>query len=542
MTFRTLHKWIAAIVLAAMAAWAAPVAAQVEDAFCGPGCEFDAQWFAPVDFDYNCLPIQKECGVFFNYNRLVWTITGERVTVGARGRTDIAEVIYYGQTVPLDDSGTLNPFAEGDPPPSYLITNDIQDAPPDADFGWGSRYEVGYRQDGRGWMVGVLDGPSVSTTAFYGFDGLDIPNSWPGTEDLPLYGSATGTPVGYEIGNTGFTPGFGGGTSVGIGGYTGGQGSAAIPTSHNGFGSVHMVFENGDDFLFGFRDYGSDLEGTIGGPGFYITAIGVVNGLVTTIDTATGGDQIIDTLDGDPINGFIYLVDDDDNIIGVVTDFGDLAQFNAVFDRMTVRNHTRTDGVEVMRFWDLDNSYLPVKEQRNHFQIGAGVRFFKMKDTFFWDARGGGWLGRSWQQTVADNQIVGPQIRVAWNRQQHKWNLGIDGRCMFGYNVTDMDQTYALWEDAAPGQANAPLYLQPHAGARGGQNNEFSPLVEMRAEARYQATRALALKVGYTAMFVDNITRASEMVVYRMPTLGLGAAGNQDVFINGVDFGFELLH
>ena len=36
------------------------------------------QLFAPVDFDFDCLPIRDDCGFFFNYNRLNWAATGER--------------------------------------------------------------------------------------------------------------------------------------------------------------------------------------------------------------------------------------------------------------------------------------------------------------------------------------------------------------------------------------------------------------------------------------------------------------------------------
>ncbi|MCA9236613.1 MAG: BBP7 family outer membrane beta-barrel protein [Planctomycetales bacterium] len=536
MTFRTLHKWIAAIALAAATGYGPAAHAQVEDAYCGPDCYADAQWFAPVDFDYNCLPIQKDCGYIFNYNRLVWTMSGERVTIGARGATETSEVIYYGQTVPLDSTGTTNPFAEGDPPPPYTITNGVQEAPPDANFGWGTRYEFGYQSGGCSWTVGILDGPSCSATQVYGFNEMVIPNSWPGTDDLPL--------IDGQLSFNGFQNGNAIVAATGIGALLNGIGSAGYSTSHFGFGSVHVNFSNGGDFLFGFRDYLDQSEagvGTIGGPGIQVTALTVVNGQVTAVTTLTGGDGIPDNLDGDTVFAYGVLVDADDNVIGLITDFGDLANFNVAFDQLTVRNRTETDGVELMKTWDLDNSHLPVKEQRNHFQIGAGVRYLKIKDTFFWDGRGG-ILGRSYQETIADNNIVGPQIRANWNRQDKKWNLGLDARCMLGYNVTNMNQKAAIGENLAPGQPNSLLYMQPTYASRGGQNNEFSPTVELRAEARYQVTRALALKLGYTAMYVDNITRSSEVVVYQLPDLGLASGGQQDIFINGVDFGFEILH
>ena len=534
MTFRSLHKWIAALGLAASSGLAPSAWAQAQDAYCGPACDFETQWFAPVDFDFNCRPIEKECGFFFNYNRLVWAMTGERTTIGARGATELSEVIYYGETVDLNGGGT-NPFANGDPPPPYLVQNGIQEAPPDADLGWGTRYEFGYQSGGISWMVGVLDGPVVTTNKVYGFQGLVIPNQFPGWNHFPLLANELVNP-------SGFADDWELEAAQGIGGIFSPSGSADLSTTHWGFGSVHVVFENGDDHLFGFRDYVSDLGGTIGGPGIRPLIATIEDGLITSITTLTGGDGIIDSLNGNPINGFIYVVDADDNIIGIITDFGDLARFNVAFDTMAVRNTTRTDGVELMKTWDIDTSHLPVKEQRNSFQFGLGARFFKMKDSFNWDGRGS-ILGRTYQETIADNQIVGPQIRAAWNQQHKRWNMGVDARCMFGYNVTDINQTAAVGEDLAPGQPNSLLYMQPTFSNSGKQHNEFSPLVEVRAEARYQVTSALALKLGYTGIFVDNVTRASEMVVYRLPSLGIrDGGGDQDIFINGVDFGFELVH
>lgn len=531
MTFRSLHKWIAALGLAASSGLAPSAWAQ--DAYCGPACDFETQWFAPVDFDFNCRPIEKECGFFFNYSRLVWAMTGERTTIGARGATELSEVIYYGETVDLNGGGT-NPFALGDPPPPYLVQNGIQEAPPDADLGWGTRYELGYQAGGMSWMVGVLDGPVVTTNKLYGFQHLAYPNSFPAWNDLPLLANDL-------IGNTGFDPETFDFTGTGFDPRIPHAGTAAVTTTGNGFGSVHVVFENGDQHLFGFRDYVSDLGGTIGGPGVQVTALVVENGLITEIEVLSGGDGIIDNINGNAINGFIYIVDVDDNIIGIVTDFGDLARFNVAFDTMAVRNTTRTDGVELMKTWDIDTSHLPVKEQRNSFQFGLGARFFKMKDSFYWDGRGS-ILGRTYQETIADNQIVGPQIRAAWNQQHKRWNMGVDARCMLGYNVTDINQSAAVGEDLAPGQPNALLYMQPTYSNVGKQHNEFSPLVEVRAEARYQVTSALALKLGYTGIFVDNVTRASEVVVYRLPGLGIRGGGEEDIFINGVDFGFELVH
>jgi hypothetical protein len=113
---------------------------------------------------------------------------------------------------------------------------------------------------------------------------------------------------------------------------------------------------------------------------------------------------------------------------------------------------------------------------------------------------------------------------------------------LFGYNITDITQRGLLFEDALPGAPNRSIMAQPTAVAYGRQDNEFSPVAEMRAELRYQITGAFAARLGYTAMFADNISRASELVRYRLPDLGLREGGKQDIFINGVDFGVEAVY
>ena len=542
MTSRRIANWIAACCL--VACGAGSVCGQATDAFCDGCCEHDAQLFAPVDFDFDCMPIKDECGFFFNYRRLAWHATGERTTIGAKGLVVDSEQIY-----------PQGPFDRGTTAATYPIINGIQDAPPNADVGWGHRYELGYFKGGNGWLVGVLDGPSVTSIERYGFEEIQIPNTLPLiTGAAPLYG--TGTPQIINI-NPALNP-----LLVGQG-----AGSANLETARNGWGSVHVNFETPADLLKGWRDYtvnGTDnvMGPTTGGPGRVLVVTGaaatITNGVITSIlitngAVTQGADGIVDNIKGGgpPDNGTFYIVfidtngngtqDDDEPIIGSGVDHNDLHTFNIRFINLTVRNTTRTDGIEIMRTIELDNSYLPVKEQRNHFDIAYGARFLKISDDFSWDGDIDT-LGRTYQTTGADNQIVGPQIRARWTHQRERFTFGLDGRCLFGYNVQDLNQRGALFEDANPGAVNRPQNLQPTSLAYGRQDNFFSPVAELRADLRYQVTGALAAKLGYTGIFVDNISRASQLVRYRLPDLGILEGGKQNIFINGVDFGFDLVY
>ena len=548
MSRRNLAPWLAGCLLAALAVPAAR--GQMQETFCEPLCTHDMQLFAPVDFDFNCLPIQDECAWFFNYNRLNWAATGERTTIGVPGLTDLSEQVF--RQNPLDEPPTQIPG--GLIPPPYVIQNGIQDGGPDANFAWGNRYEIGFFKGGNGWLVGVLDGPKVETTKVYGFPELVFPNTLPFQQGLPGpgFGSVTvpvGTPLGFVNPNV-----FNYNNPVR-------NGSGDITAPQNGFGSVHINFETPDGFLYGFRDYwdpdfdnvDDDLEDigqspTLSGPGLVYTQVTVgADGQVTAVTVRRGADGLADNIDGDLIAGFAIIVvidaNGDEVVIGSITDYGDLHRYNVRFDQLAVRNTTETQGVEIMRTHELDNSHMPVKEQRNQFSIAYGARFLNLSDHFWWQGLGD-LFGRSYVGTTAENQIVGPQIRAKWTHQRGRFGFDLDGRFVAGYNIQDISQEGGIGENLRPGGLNSLLNGQPTYFAYGRQENFFSPVAEMRVEGSYQLTTAFALKLGYTAMFVDNISRASQLVRYRLPDMGFreDQFGEQNIFINGVDFGIEAVY
>jgi hypothetical protein len=199
-------------------------------------------------------------------------------------------------------------------------------------------------------------------------------------------------------------------------------------------------------------------------------------------------------------------------------------------------------GIEIMKTHRLDNRHRMAKHQNNDVEFSYGVRYLRLRDDF--DVSGeGGVLGSSFWDTTIVNNLVGPQIGLKWARQQKRirWDLG--GRFMFAYNVQNFEQTAALGQDLAPGQNNKPLYFPPSYNHHGKQENDFSPTAELRVQASYQITRALAAKLGYTANFIDNIRRSSQQVKYELPQMGFrDDEVTQEIFINGVNFGFEVVY
>jgi hypothetical protein len=87
-----------------------------------------------------------------------------------------------------------------------------------------------------------------------------------------------------------------------------------------------------------------------------------------------------------------------------------------------------------------------------------------------------------------------------------------------------------------------PLSAQPHAVSYSQTSETFTPLAEWRIDLSYKFTNSISANVGYTGMYMDNITRASQTVDWFIPDLGILQGGNQDMFVNGVNFGFDVVY
>ena len=138
-----------------------------------------------------------------------------------------------------------------------LIENELTNVGPRAGFALGNRYELGYRDQGHGWTIGVLDGGTVNQTNTYGF----IPDAATNGGVPPFIprdytdGSDVNAPAPNTSGPVGDARAF-------------------------GFGSVPVLFETpSTGYLKGFRDYVQNLApahgGTVGGPNLYVGSYGI---------------------------------------------------------------------------------------------------------------------------------------------------------------------------------------------------------------------------------------------------------------------------
>jgi hypothetical protein len=540
----------------------------------------DLNWFEPVELDLDGR-IEAEEGFFFHFDKLYWNASGERLTIGEEGLEVVSEIIYPNnnivvvqqqvdafiraglldaealsnllgidylrnaqgviitEQIPIfgDDGAVIGTVASPRVDPTtiesvlqpYLVQNGIQDAAPDAAWAWGERYEFGYSDGERGWSVGIIDGPEVESTGVYGV------RSNPFTSQTD--GNGPGPDPDYEDEDID-------GNDDGL---TDGDGPVYGDGFAFGFGSVAVNFNlPNPTFLDGFRNYFDNNAGAVAGtqygPIYYVGNYGSTQEQDDEFEI-TG---LADDINGNGINGFAFVLADldgdgtidDDEIIGTIYDFGDIHRFNVFFDQVVVRNRTEMDGVELMATHELSTRHKLEQGRRDRLQLQYGVRYLLMRDQF--DMVGfGSILGRTSVEADVDNNLIGPQIGLTYTRDRGAWDLSISGRAMMAYNRADVGQYGIFGEELIPGALNRPASARTTTSVYGRAEDDFSPLGELRIDARYKFSKAVALTLGYTAHYVDNIQRSSKTVAWNAPDFGI-KDGKADIFVNGVNFGVEL--
>ncbi|MEN0110906.1 MAG: BBP7 family outer membrane beta-barrel protein, partial [Planctomycetota bacterium] len=147
----------------------------------------------------------------------------------------------------------------GGAPQPYQVRNGIRDALGDPGLAWGERYEFGYSDGERGWMISILDGPEARSGGVYGAGEASPYTSQSGTD---IYG-----PDPFFLSDLQDDDGDGQGDGDGELG--------AVDLFALGFGSVAVNFNlPNPDFLTGFRDYFDNSTngsaGTQTGPILYV--------------------------------------------------------------------------------------------------------------------------------------------------------------------------------------------------------------------------------------------------------------------------------
>ncbi|MEX2185911.1 MAG: BBP7 family outer membrane beta-barrel protein [Pirellulales bacterium] len=341
-------------------------------------------------------------------------------------------------------------------------------------------------------------------------------------------------------------------------------------------------------WIGGVLDYDNQLQNTVDTQ----VAVNFVNPDVTDVYIAAGvpvpqgvrihmldgfydrdGDGFDDNLNGQGNAG--RFLDSDNDGVGDTpvtsvqdVDWEDLGPMPTRFDHLSTRNSAETSGVELMKMY----RFRPLHNE-SILEMFMGARYLEMNEDFQVNAQGG--FGNGFEQLGSapnsngvitqlqiesfwnsriDNNIVGPQIGGRWYNRSGKWLFSVEGRFLAGFNFQNIHQRGQLAGNLPPGVLNqgqpgqlnqAPVQNAPVAFGNSQFDHyqrfeEWAPLGELRVETSYQLTKAVAFKVGFMGMYADGIGRASSLVVYQLPTLGIGGNNREDVFLTALNIGLEV--
>jgi len=252
----------------------------------------------------------------------------------------------------------------------------------------------------------------------------------------------------------------------------------------------------------------------------------------------------------------------------------DVGEMPTAFNTVTMKNVLQMNGVELMRSYRA-----PRLHNGGYFTLLYGARWLQINDTFSlqtFSGQNGSTLlapfdnfsfaaadlatlstGTSIftvpQNILADSQwsvralnsLVGPQIGGRWEVQRGRWITSFEARAMVAANFENVRLTSNLGNQRINNQPITDINMLNGFRGLGSDIHQFStvisPVGEIRANVSYQVTSNFALKVGYTGIYVGDISRASNRIDYSGPNLVslLTGSTHQIFFANGVNFGVE---
>jgi hypothetical protein len=331
------------------------------------------------------------------------------------------------------------------------------------------------------------------------------------------------------------------------------------------FGDIFVSFDYAPGLMHGFVDVLGSGEGAQGEDG---TSKGV--GLTDTDgDGIVDGDGFADDIDGDGQFGPDGFAEDWAGPIGtpgqglqpdmgapdvpyavnepeegeiysnLIPDYDDLVELPTNFSLLTVRSNVDIDGLELMRTHILSNRRYMAEKQNNQLVLSYGARYLRFSDDFKVNGSGG-ILGYSNWYTSIVNNVIGPQIGLRWRNQRGRWSTNVQGRGMLGWNISNWRQSGGIGLNLVRGHYNQPLYLNPTTFEHGQSRGDISPLAELRVDASYRLSKAIAFRLGWSGFYVGNIRRAHSGVKYYLPTMGFKDGNRAATLVHGANFGFEV--
>jgi len=211
------------------------------------------------------------------------------------------------------------------------------------------------------------------------------------------------------------------------------------------------------------------------------------------------------------------------------------------FTNVLLRNDISTWGIEL--------DYVGRSEQFHDggfFEWYIGPRYIEFDDTFLVNTQGGILDASNWV-TEAQNHIIAGQVGARLFKKQGRWMISSEGRFLAGLNCQNIHQTGELGTNMTPGTIDSgqPFFMGPTGIYHNAFIHEFTPGLEVRLDARYQITRSVSFRIGWTGLWLDRIARASSMINYTLDpehtSMGILRDQNrQNVLLNGLTVGIDI--
>ena len=247
-----------------------------------------------------------------------------------------------------------------------------------------------------------------------------------------------------------------------------------------------------------------------------------------------------------------------------------LGELGVKFSSLKVTNKSETNGVEL----NYTHRYMPSDcfgRRYGIWELDLGVRYFQFREEF--NVYGtGGCLSDSWWNTASQNNLIGPQIAIRYFRTAGRWTFDFQGKFMAAVNNQTIRQNGVLGSNLStryetvqnevenngevtyqntyyeyigmqgyPGYINSTSFTFNHRGTAA----TFSPVAELRFNAKLQVTQLVNVRMGYTFMYLGNIARSAEMVQYSIagtaPAMGINMDNNRGCsIVHGFTVGLEV--
>jgi hypothetical protein len=225
----------------------------------------------------------------------------------------------------------------------------------------------------------------------------------------------------------------------------------------------------------------------------------------------------------------------------VTTNVNVYAELPPIAEYVTARSTVDTWGVEANYMHRFETSHCG-----GTLEVFAGARYYEFNDNYdvycnYSTSIYNYMAGSRWEY-AAENHIVGPQVGLRWQTTRARWTFNTEGRFAAGFNSTNFLQHSLVGDGIRAAAAMfTPAYTSAVSASNSATQQAFSPMAELRVEAEYKITSTISLRAGWTGMWVGNVARADNVVVYNWGDMGINTNNcRNDIFVNGATLGLQI--